>query len=172
MKNIWKVIILTALMVTMGLGINTLTTNSASASSYTTAKSIRGHWYRYSRYDKLYYCMSIKAHSASTYQQHLSGRISYYKLYTPHMSGSHRLKITIGKHARKGSNTVYNLNNAKYDYQMIPSVWSSHMTIFGQRHHVLKSYYNMGAFNVYFHHKVKHDYSYTHLKHYQYFIGR
>ena len=172
MKNIWKLIIVTGLMLTVGFGINAATPQTASANSYTTPKSIRGHWYRYSKYDKIYYVMNIKAHSVSTYQQHLSGKITHYQLYTPHMAGSYKLKVSIAKHRSHGSNNVYTLNQAKYDYQSIPTVWSSHKLLFGQRHHILKSYLGMGGFVVYFHHKIKHDYSYTHLKNYQYFIGR
>ena len=172
MKNIWKLMMVVGFVLTISVGINSINAQTSSANSYTTPKSIRGHWYGYSKYNKHYSVMVIHPHSVAFYNQSLSKRISHYDLYSPHMSGLHKLKVNIAKHRSHGSNNVYTLNQAKYDYQSLGMYWSSHKTLFGQRHHVLKSYSGMGAFYVFFHHKIKHDYSYTHIKNYEYFIGR
>ncbi|GHP13827.1 hypothetical protein YK48G_12520 [Lentilactobacillus fungorum] len=173
MKNIWKLIILTGLMLTVGLGINTINARPASANSATTAKSIRGNWYAWDKYDKTYLVKKIRAHSVVTYNQLAGGYISDYRVYTPHRSGSHKLSIRIYKHAHRGTNTVYDLNRGYLlpTYKRIGFVWSSQKSLFGHKYHVLKTYITMFDFTVYFHHKIKHDYSYTH-KNYEYFIGR
>ncbi|GAA3191391.1 hypothetical protein [Lentilactobacillus kefiri] len=174
MKKLWKLMILTGLMLAIGLAINTVTAQKVSANSYTTAKSIRGNWYSWNTYVNAYSVIKVKKHSVVTYNQSTRGSISYYRVYTPHMTGSRKLSISIYKHAKKGSNNVYDLNRGYRlpAYKRIGFVWSSHKALYGHKYHVLKNYLLGGVFFVYFHHKIKHDYGYTHMKHWEYFLGR
>ncbi|GHP14462.1 hypothetical protein YK48G_18870 [Lentilactobacillus fungorum] len=142
------------------------------ASTYTTAKNIRGRWYQYQG-SYGYLVMNICAHSVSTYHESLARKIDSYRVYAPHMNGWHQLAIKIVKKGRKGSHNVYWLNSkSKYDYLSIPQVWSAHLYIFGKKTHVLKTYYNGGNFQVYLHQKMRHSYDYTRIKHWEYFLGR
>lgn len=125
---------------------------TVSASHYTTPKALRGTWYQYHHSDNNYTVVSISAQKFS-----FVGPYGH-SLYTPGRSGIH--KLWVRKSVGQGG-VSYAFNRFHYDYQFLGSFWIGKRKIHGHYHNVLKSYKNMGYFDVYLRKPLTHNYSYN-----------
>ncbi|ETY74092.1 hypothetical protein [Lactiplantibacillus fabifermentans] len=154
-KKVWLV----GLLVLLGLALGTSTSLTASAKyagHSATPTELRGTWYQYRGKNK--WTKMVISKQAVKY----NGKT----LYTPKKKSWHQLYVrkfnkgTGGSKGIKGyggANYIFN-DKFQYDAQIMGSFWLSAQKVKGKR--VMKSYYNMGYFEVYTRQKVKHNYSY------------
>jgi hypothetical protein len=110
-----------------------------------TPTELRGNWYIYGGHNKWSH-IKITKH-AYTY----NGKT----LCSLGKKGPRKLHVMRYK---QNGRPYYDMNKYNYHYQEIGAFWLSRSKAQGRR--VMKSYYNMGFFNVYTRNKIKHDYSY------------
>ncbi|WEV70951.1 hypothetical protein OZY43_00480 [Lactobacillus sp. ESL0785] len=116
---------------------------------YATPTELRGNWYQY--VDNGYGTYKLNHWHIFKHAIKLNGKT----LISSQKHGTKKLYVTLW-HEKGG--IVYSFNKANYHYQDLGEFWLSKRKIHGRR--VMKSYYNMGYFEVYTRAKLRHNYCY------------
>lgn len=110
-----------------------------------TPTELRGNWYQYEGNNKWTH-VKITKHAYIINGKTICGS---------NKKGVKKLYVT---QSQEQGGKVYNFNKFKFHYQEVGVNWLSKRKIHGKR--VMKSYYNMGYFQVYTRNKLKHKYNY------------